>query len=1499
MKRQTNLLGFFQSIPGVATRNASLSPARCSATFDHTSPQSDGDASFIIPDTPDQKILKPTEHLPSPGSLTARPALMPVQFNRDHQTSTPRRRAAQHRRSSLTVRRQAELMDKYSAQPSSEANLDGITPALQMVNQVRTAAKIRRGNYDSLNYAPIDQLPPEANKKTQYVFSPRSELLVAKAIALSNRTKRQHCCSVTQDKLQHTRKSSALCATTSLNLGDTDFDDFVDRYLPTKPHTGQQNTDVMKLNTQENEVLNEVLGALDVCADELPSVDNKQHASKARAAQICCVPASSSSAIEVEFGYNDDRVEQFDLSDWLEPIHESPRITKLITKLLNGTPVLDQSFYRGVITAIERSQECLLASLKLTGNSSIDCEPVSLELLDSWASTDLLVGDTVHILLGTSGCTVHGRHVVLNDGDSASPAFPGCLIQHPDTLIAGTKLVGSFYCERRSVLEQFWPGGDDGPDQTQDSAVTDHRDQRDSGRVMLIGCIVHELFQKLILDKTPSVASGHNLLDSILQRSGTALQLYACGITLNEIRPQLVNFVGKILDWIGKYCYWNNPQGSNAAHPVIHKVVDVEENIWSTRFGIKGKIDLSVLCRLPKALSHLSSTPNALSLVPLELKTGRPTYSLEHKGQVLLYILMLIDRYGSCYTTSGVPQLIQTANVGWLVYLQNEVKDRPKASNDPGLVLPHLASFRGLLQTRNRIASQLLLLVNSAAQWNESELNRWSPRLPSPVRQLHTCQMCPVQLACSLFSSSHEQSSSRTPNTGHGEYETVANLLLTRRAHLSPSHVQFFIHWSHLVLLEYTGSERLEDVVARIACSDTTRSTDATSNARSHSGTVRQLKVVHTLTTTSDIFGLWRTILIPAVNVKTEYSVETGPGPGFTLGTILSFTRTDWYKLDVTTQKLLSPASATFEERTQCVFIQTDRRLPTWIDCFRLDRYVTPKVMQLNLSNLLGLMQNSPICDYLRGLIIDGTRPLFQGTLSKQVVSDIRAILKHLNTCQRTAILRVLMAKHYVLIKGYPGTGKTETLSSLLRVLARLQKKVLVVTHTHSAVDNLLARLIKCGEKRVLRLGSVERIAPELVDYCFEHRLNEYCTTNPFSDPSARIQSWIEDAAIVGCTALAASGGSGSRHVALIRARFDLVLVDEASQLLLPTVLGALICLCSSDKTKCNEPGRFVLVGDPHQLPPLVQSSKACQAGLDRSLFTHLLDLCERPHRTAMDQTHDPHYSSLPNGHVVELNLQYRMNAPILRLANELSYSNSMQPINSVVSDATLADRLYPLSSRLFGDNMVPIWLGRALSPLLEDSVLLLDTFQWNSCSGIDRQYSNQTEAMLVVFLVRLLLQCGLDVADLGVIAPHRSQVALLNRLLAEPTPGTIEPTIKRQLTTGVEVNTVDQFQGRDKRAIVLSLTVCTLNQTARRNPSRNLLEDLARLTVALTRAKHKLLIVGCSGRERSTDESHDVHLFAESDGVLCRLFELLSQSNDYHALTQDDLAFVKRLEQM
>lgn len=52
------------------------------------------------------------------------------------------------------------------------------------------------------------------------------------------------------------------------------------------------------------------------------------------------------------------------------------------------------------------------------------------------------------------------------------------------------------------------------------------------------------------------------------------------------------------------------------------------------------------------------------------------------------------------------------------------------------------------------------------------------------------------------------------------------------------------------------------------------------------------------------------------------------------------------------------------------------------------------------------------------------------------------------------------MARDYLLIKGYPGTGKTTTIASLIAILVKLEKKVLFTSFTNSAVDNLLLKFI-------------------------------------------------------------------------------------------------------------------------------------------------------------------------------------------------------------------------------------------------------------------------------------------------------------------------------------------------------------------------------------------------------------------------------------------------------
>ena len=83
--------------------------------------------------------------------------------------------------------------------------------------------------------------------------------------------------------------------------------------------------------------------------------------------------------------------------------------------------------------------------------------------------------------------------------------------------------------------------------------------------------------------------------------------------------------------------------------------------------------------------------------------------------------------------------------------------------------------------------------------------------------------------------------------------------------------------------------------------------------------------------------------------------------------------------------------------------------------------------------------------------------------------------------------------------------------------------------------------------------------------------------------------------------------------------------MDEAGQISQPASIGPLF-LCR----------RFVLIGDHHQLPPLVRSTAARDLGMDVSLFQRLA-------------THHAHA-------VMELRYQYRMNTEIMSLCNELIY---------------------------------------------------------------------------------------------------------------------------------------------------------------------------------------------------------------------------------------------------
>jgi len=58
----------------------------------------------------------------------------------------------------------------------------------------------------------------------------------------------------------------------------------------------------------------------------------------------------------------------------------------------------------------------------------------------------------------------------------------------------------------------------------------------------------------------------------------------------------------------------------------------------------------------------------------------------------------------------------------------------------------------------------------------------------------------------------------------------------------------------------------------------------------------------------------------------------------------------------------------------------------------------------------------------------------------------------------------------------------------------------------------------------------------------------------------------------------------------------------------------------------------------------------------------------------------------------------------------------------------------------------------------------------------------------------------------------------------------------------GLEISTIDKYQGRDKEVIIVSLV-----RSNAQGKTGRLLEDYRRLNVAFSRAKHKLIILGSS----------------------------------------------------
>jgi superfamily I DNA and/or RNA helicase len=175
------------------------------------------------------------------------------------------------------------------------------------------------------------------------------------------------------------------------------------------------------------------------------------------------------------------------------------------------------------------------------------------------------------------------------------------------------------------------------------------------------------------------------------------------------------------------------------------------------------------------------------------------------------------------------------------------------------------------------------------------------------------------------------------------------------------------------------------------------------------------------------------------------------------------------------------------------------------------------------------------------------------------------------------------------------------------------------------------------------------------------------------------------------------------------------------------------------------------------------------------------------------------------------LSVQYRMHEAIMSFSSREFYDGSLYADASVCGH-----RLCDLP-------------GVHAAPLTDGPVQFIDTAGASDDEEIapdGESRRNPKEAALVARKVRELLKAGVPADGIAVIAPYAAQVRLLRELLPVP---------------GLEIDSVDGFQGREKEAVVLSLVRSNVEGEI------GFLADVRRLNVALTRGRRKLLIVGDS----------------------------------------------------
>lgn len=440
-----------------------------------------------------------------------------------------------------------------------------------------------------------------------------------------------------------------------------------------------------------------------------------------------------------------------------------------------------------------------------------------------------------------------------------------------------------------------------------------------------------------------------------------------------------------------------------------------------------------------------------------------------------------------------------------------------------------------------------------------------------------------------------------------------------------------------------------------------------------------------------------------------------------------------------------------------------------------------------------------------------------------------------------TLVERSRQARELFIVIGPPGTGKTSfgLMNILKEELLDEGSATLLLSYTNRAVDEICGKLKESGID-FLRLSSKLSCDPTYHDNLLQHRLQQ-CNTR------AEIATTIKSARVVCATTAALNGNTALFSIK----RFDLAIVDEASQILEPQLVG-LLCARSGDRDAI---GRVVLIGDHKQLPAVVLQSEResrvdegelIAAGITdcrRSLFERMLS------RFKTDDGYDSRY-------VYMLKRQGRMHSEIAAFPNYAFYAGRLDVVPLDHQKAPC----HPVDSRNGIDRLLS---SRRVAFVASENPGLLAA-----------EKTNAIEARMIAAVVRRVYELNRNTFDaaqtVGVIVPYRNQIATVRNAIDRYNIATLHD---------ITIDTVERYQGSQRDYIIYGFTVQQRSQL-------NFLTDGVfeedgmvidrKLNVAMTRARLHLMLIG------------NPELLA-FNRTFAQLIEFMKRRNSYFSIPTND----------